>query len=100
MGKVWMELAMAETPTPDQRRMGTYCGLALIAFGLVGAVVIYVNDSHSMDFFELTHALDLAVLHAVLMGLGGLGVILWYNRDPNASLPPIARDDDYRDGNQ
>ena len=90
---------MAEAPTPELRRKGTFYGLGMIAFGLVGAIAIYVYDSNSMDYFDQTYALKSAVLYAVLWLLGGIGVILWYNRNPNDRLPPLARDDD-RDGMQ
>jgi hypothetical protein len=94
-----MKLAMADTPTPERSRKGTFYGLGMIAVGFVGAIAIYVYDSNSMDYFDHTYALKSAILHAVLWLLGGIGVILWYNRKPNDRLPPLARDDD-RDGMQ
>ena len=65
-----------------KRRKGTWTGLALIAFGLIGAVVSYFQDAHSFDYFKMMHAKDFAILHAVLWTIAGLLVIAWYNRPP------------------
>jgi hypothetical protein len=80
-----------EEDTERKRRKGTWTGIALIAFGLAGAVISYVQDSNTLDFFSMMHAKDFAILHAVLWGIAGLIVILWYNRPP---ADPTARYND------
>jgi len=62
-----------------RRRRGTRAGLVVIALGLIGAVYIYFQDSR--DPFQMDHAARNAMLHAFLYGVGGLLVILWFNRD-------------------
>ena len=65
-----------------KRRKGTWTGLALIAFGLIGAVVSYFQDVHSFDYLKMMHAKDFAILHAVIWTIAGLVVIAWHNRPP------------------
>lgn len=78
----------------SKRKKGTIVGCAMIALGLITAVWSYFRDSGSLDFTSMTHAADFAVLHAVLWGLAGGAVILWYNRDPDSDPPPPYERDD------
>ena len=71
-----------EEDVERKRRKGTWAGIALIGFGLIGAVISYIQDSNSFDITSMMHAKDFAILHAVLWGVAGLIVILWYNRPP------------------
>jgi hypothetical protein len=76
---------MADEANDDaawKRKKGTYAGLGVIAFALIGAIFMYVDDNNSMDYFKMMHAKDYAILHAVLWSLFGLGIILWHNRPP------------------
>jgi uncharacterized membrane protein YeaQ/YmgE (transglycosylase-associated protein family) len=66
----------------SKRKRGTLTGLAAIALGIIGSIVMYVVDSNSMDFFRIGHASDMAIIHAVLWGFVGLVIILWHNREP------------------
>jgi hypothetical protein len=66
--------------TPEKRRKMTIGGLVVIALGLVTAVYQYFRDRDSMDYFAMGYALKGAVLHAVLWGLIGLGMIAWANK--------------------
>jgi hypothetical protein len=70
-----------------KRRKGTIGGLVVIAFALVGALVIYIDDSRSMDYSRIMHARDFAILHAVLWTIVGLGIIAWHNRPPPDDEP-------------
>jgi hypothetical protein len=73
----------AIAPTREQtweRRKGTLGGLLAIAFGLISAMVMYLVDSSSFDFFKRMHAMEFAVLHAFLWGTVGVVMILWHNR--------------------
>jgi presenilin-like A22 family membrane protease len=75
----------AAPPTKEQtweRRKGTLVGLAVIALGLASAIVMYLTDRSSFEFFKKTHAMTFAVLHAVLWGIVGVIMILWHNRQP------------------
>jgi UDP-N-acetylmuramyl pentapeptide phosphotransferase/UDP-N-acetylglucosamine-1-phosphate transferase len=66
-----------------KRRKGTLTGLAVIALGLASAIVMYLVDSgNPFDYFKMTNAMELAIVHAVLWGLFGLGLVLWHNRQP------------------
>ena len=65
-----------------KRRKGTYTGLAVIALGIVSAIVMYFVDRNSMSFFNYMYASDMAIVHAVLWGIVGLVIILWHNRQP------------------
>ena len=66
----------------DKRRKGTIAGLCLIAFGIAGAIIRYVQDSDSFDFVSMIEAGNFAVLHLVLWTVAGLGVIAWYQLMP------------------
>jgi hypothetical protein len=72
----------------DRRRKGTFTGLALIAFGAIGAVIGYYNDAGSFDVIRMLEAKNYAVLHLVLWTIAGLCVIGW------AHLSPEDRGDD------
>lgn len=62
----------------EKRKKGTYAGVALIAFGVVGAIVAYYNDSNSLDIFRMHSAADGAMLHLMIWTFAGLGVIFYY----------------------
>ncbi len=64
--------------TPQVRTRGMIGGLAIVAYGLASAVYGYYRDLDSMDFATMAAAPDYAVLHVVLFGLAGLGVIAWF----------------------
>lgn len=75
----------AIVPTKEktwERRKGTLVGLLVIALGLAGAIVMYLVDRSSFDFFKKTNAMELAIVHAVLWGIVGVVMILWHNRQP------------------
>ena len=72
-------------PTKEQtwtRRKGTLGGLLAIALGLGSAMVMYLVDSSPFDFFKMMHAMDMAIVHAVLWSIVGGILILWHNRPP------------------
>jgi hypothetical protein len=79
-----------------KRKKGTWAGVAMIAFGLIGAVVSYVQDVHSFDYFKTMHAKDFAILHAVLWTIAGLIVIAWHNRPPPDNSNTYDPNDPYR----
>jgi hypothetical protein len=76
-----------------KRKKGTWWGLALIAFGLLGALVSYWQDSHSFDYLKMSIAKDYAILHAVIWTVAGLVVIAWHNRPPGDASPFDNTDD-------
>jgi hypothetical protein len=65
---------MMDDWTTKQKR-GTYAGAALIALGLITAVIGYVNDSDSLNFDAGRNA----ILHAVLWTIAGAVVIGWHH---------------------
>ena len=71
-------------PTKEQtwtRRKGTLGGLLAIALGLGSAMVLYLIDSSSpFDYFKMMHAMDMAIVHAVLWSIVGGILILYHNR--------------------
>jgi len=72
-------------PTKEQtwtRRKGTLGGLLAIALGLGSAMVMYLVNRNSFDFFENIYAMDLAIVHAVLWSIVGGILILYHNRQP------------------
>ena len=73
-------------PTKEQtwtRRKGTLGGLLAIALGLGSAMVLYLIDSSSpFDYFKMMHAMDMAIVHAVLWSIVGGILILYHNRQP------------------
>ena len=76
----------ATAPTKEQtwtRRKGTLGGLLAIALGLGSAMIMYLVDTSSpVDFFKSMHAMDMAIVHAVLWSIVGGVLILWHNRQP------------------
>ena len=62
----------------EKRKNGTRAGFALIAFGVVGAIVAYYNDSNSFDYVRMVNATDGAMLHLMIWTFAGLGVIFYY----------------------
>ena len=78
---------MSDTSETDEaaakRKKRTYVGLAMIAFGVIGAIVGYVNDKGSLDLMRMLEAKDFAVLHLVLWTIAGLGFIAWANKGPD-----------------
>ncbi len=72
-------------PTKEQtwtRRKGTLGGLLAIALGLLSAMVMYLVNRNSFNFFESIYAMDLAIVHAVLWSIVGGILILYHNRPP------------------
>jgi len=72
-------------PTKEQtwtRRKGTLGGLLAIALGLLSAMVMYLVNRNSFNFFENIYAMDLAIVHAVLWSIVGGILILYHNRQP------------------
>jgi hypothetical protein len=67
--------------TPEKRRKLTIGGLVVIAYALISAVYMYFRDRDSMDYFAMGYAMKGAVLHAVLFGLLGLGMIAWAKKN-------------------
>jgi len=74
----------------DKRRKGTIAGLCLIAFGIVGAIIGYIQDPGSFDIVRMIEAGNFAVLHLALWTVAGLRVIAWYQFLPGDR----SRDDD------
>jgi uncharacterized membrane protein YfcA len=73
----------AVAPTKEQtwtRRKGTLGGLLAIALGLGSAMVMYLVDSSPFNFFKMMHAMDMAIVHAVLWSIVGGIIILVHNR--------------------
>ena len=73
----------AVAPTKEQtwtRRKGTLGGLLAIALGLGSAMVMYLVDSSPFNFFKMMHAMDMAIVHAVLWSIVGGILILHHNR--------------------
>jgi H+/Cl- antiporter ClcA len=74
----------AVAPTKEQtwtRRKGTLGGLLAIALGLGSAMVMYLVDTSSpVNFFKSMHAMDMAIVHAVLWSIVGGILILYHNR--------------------
>jgi hypothetical protein len=66
-----------------KRKKLTYAGLALIVFGVIGAIVGYFNDKASFDITRMLEAKDFAILHLVIWTIAGLGVIAWANKPPD-----------------
>ncbi len=67
---------MADEPAA-KRNKGMIFGFCLIAFGIAGAIVGYVQDSGSFDIIRMTEAGNYAMLHLVLWTIAGLAVIAW-----------------------
>jgi hypothetical protein len=63
--------------TPEKRRRLTIGGLVVVAYALISAVYRYFQDRDSLDYFAMGYAMKGAVLHVVLFGLIGLGMIAW-----------------------
>jgi hypothetical protein len=66
-----------------KRKKRTYAGLALIAFGVIGAIVGYFQDRGSFDIIRMLEAKNYAILHLVIWTIAGLGVIAWANKPPD-----------------
>ncbi|HLH91493.1 MAG TPA: hypothetical protein VKX28_23835 [Xanthobacteraceae bacterium] len=92
---------MDDTSEADEaaakRRKRTYVGLAMIAFGVTGAIVGYFNDKASLDFIRMIEAKDYAILHLVIWTIAGLGFIAWANR-PADNDDDIGGNDAWRNG--
>jgi hypothetical protein len=82
---------MVDQAAADKRRKGTIAGLCLIAFGIAGAVIGYVQDSDSFDIIRMIEAGRFAGLHLLLWTVAGLAVIAWYQLMPAGGG---GRDDD------
>ena len=84
--RVTAPLPGANEPTREQtwtRRKGTLGGLLAIALGLLSAIIMFfVNTSSPIDYFKWMHAMDMAIVHAVLWGIVGGVIILYHNRQP------------------
>ncbi len=78
---------MSDESTADEaaakRRKRTYVGLAMIAFGVIGAIVSYFQDKASLDIIRMMEAKDFAILHLVIWTIAGLCFIAWANRSPD-----------------
>jgi hypothetical protein len=66
--------------TPEKRRKATIGGIGVIAYALISAVYMYFRDRDSLDYFAKGYAMKGAVIHTVLWGLVGLGLIAWANK--------------------
>jgi len=66
-----------------------YLGFLFLAYAVGGAIYDYVSDSSSMDLVTRDIAFKGAVLHLILWGIAGLGLILWFYRskEPEAGGP-------------
>lgn len=86
-------------PTKEQtwtRRKGTLGGLLAIALGLLSAMVMYLVNRSSFDFFKSIYAMDMAIVHAVLWSIFGGILILYHNRQPPDHAANNSYDDTYR----
>ena len=86
-------------PTKEQtwtRRKGTLGGLLAIALGLLSAMVMYLVNRSSFDFFKNIYAMDLAIVHAVLWSIFGGILILYHNRQPPDHAANNGSDNPYR----
>ena len=66
-----------------KRKRGTLGGLAVIALGVISAIIMYLVQSRSLNYFNWLYASDFAIIHAVLWGIVGLVIILYHNRTPH-----------------
>ena len=95
---------MSDTPETDEaeakRKKRTYAGLAMIAFGVIGAIIGYFNDRASFDIIRMLNAKDYAVLHLVIWTIAGLGFIAWANKpaDDDDNNNDISNNDAWRNG--
>jgi H+/Cl- antiporter ClcA len=74
----------ATAPTKEQtwtRRRATLGGLVAIALGLGSAMVMYLVDSSWWNFSKMMHAMDMAIVHAVLWSIVG-GILILYHNGP------------------
>lgn len=62
-----------------KRKMRTYMGLGMIAFGVIGAIVGYFQDRGSFDIIRMLEAKNYAILHLVIWTIAGLALIGWAN---------------------
>jgi hypothetical protein len=78
---------MSDTSETDEaaakRKKRTYAGLAMIAFGVIGAVIGCVQDKASFDIIRMLEAKNYAILHLVIWTIAGLGFIAWANKPPD-----------------
>jgi hypothetical protein len=65
-------------------------GLGMIAFGVIGALVGYIEDGESFDIVRMLEAKEFAILHLVIWTIAGLAFI------GRANLPPDGDDDGSR----
>jgi|GEM_PF-4319824 len=86
---------MADSDTGITRQgKGIFVGVIFIAWGVIGAIWSYYNDTDSLDFVRMLDASRNAIVHAMIwIGLGG-GLILWNLFGPGSSGRKAFDDDE------
>jgi len=84
-------------PLTARQRKGIIVGVALIAWGIIGALVSYLIDSNSLDLISMIDASENATVHAVIWTVVGAAVIFWFLTGPGSS-PDACGDDDEDQG--
>jgi hypothetical protein len=71
-------------PVSSRRKKGILTGLIFLVWGIVGAFFVYQQDVNSLDFIRIMNATTYAILHAVLWGVAGASLIIWYSVGPGS----------------
>lgn len=80
---------MAETAEVAQsRKIGIRAGLAVIAFGVVTAILLYVVEHRSDRSMRQENAASFAIMYGLFCGVVALTVFRWFNRHaPDYTTP-------------
>jgi hypothetical protein len=79
---------------------GIFVGAIFIAWGIIGALWSYFDDTNSFDITRMMDAAENAVVHAVIwIGVGGC-VIAWYTLGSGSSRRDGTDDNDYNQRGQ
>lgn len=82
-------MAEETTDVTQSRKIGIRAGLAVIAFGLVTAILLYVVESRSDRFIREKHAIEFAIMYVLFCAVVGLMVFRWFNRHaPDTTTVP------------
>jgi len=73
----------------QSRKIGIRAGLAVIAFGLVTAILLYVVESRSTRSMRQENAAEFAIMYGLFCVVAGLIVFRWFNRNaPDYTTAP------------